>query len=499
MTESEILTSGMVGKAVRILFDDSWASLSKTVVFRAGEICRVAVDAGETVTIPEDVLLRPFRRLFVGVYGTDSAGTLAIPTIMAEGPMIRYGADPTADSAAEDLPVWKKLLDLIGDPALLETDAKENLVAAINEIHALLQIPCQEERGLSETVAGLLIQILCHAVYETDQRDNIDALKAELLGPGESGEPEAPEVPEVTLSRIAVSYTDGSVPVGTAVTALTGITVTAYYSDGSSRHVSGYTLSGNIRAGVNTVTVSYQGQSATFTVVGTGVVITEITAAYAGGEVPAGTALRDLTGITVIAYYSDGSSQEVTDYSLTGTVAAGSNTITVIYHSKTATFSVTGFALPERTLTGIVAEYNGDAVIVGTPVTALLTKVTIMAEYSDGSSESVTGFTLSGELANVGNNTITVSYAGMSATFTVPASAAGITLSHISAEYTGGPVAVGTNVNDLSGLVVRIHYSDGNSTTASSYTLSGTIGEGNNTITVTWGGQTTTFVVVGVA
>jgi hypothetical protein len=72
----------------------------------------------------------------------------------------------------------------------------------------------------------------------------------------------------VTLLSISGSYSGGSVPVGTSVNALTGITVTAHYSDGSSAPVTGYTLSGTIGEGNNTVTVSYEGKTATFTVVG---------------------------------------------------------------------------------------------------------------------------------------------------------------------------------------------------------------------------------------
>lgn len=73
------------------------------------------------------------------------------------------------------------------------------------------------------------------------------------------------------------------------------------------------------------------------------------------------------------------------------------------------------------------------------------------------------------------------------------------TLSSISAVYTGGDVAVGTAVNSLAGITVTAAYSDGSTTTVTGYTLSGTIAEGSNTITVSYGGMTTTFTVTGVA
>ncbi|MGN9152757.1 bacterial Ig-like domain-containing protein [Bariatricus sp. HCP3S3_E12] len=72
----------------------------------------------------------------------------------------------------------------------------------------------------------------------------------------------------VTLQSISATYTGGDVAVGTALTSLTGITVTAHYSDGSTANVTGYTLSGTIAEGSNTITVSYGGKTTTFTVVG---------------------------------------------------------------------------------------------------------------------------------------------------------------------------------------------------------------------------------------
>ena len=72
------------------------------------------------------------------------------------------------------------------------------------------------------------------------------------------------------------------------------------------------------------------------------------------------------------------------------------------------------------------------------------------------------------------------------------------TLTGISATYTGGNVVVGTAVTELIGIVVTANYSDGSIATVTEYTLSGDIAEGENTVTVTYAGFTTTFTVVGV-
>ena len=72
-------------------------------------------------------------------------------------------------------------------------------------------------------------------------------------------------------------------------------------------------------------------------------------------------------------------------------------------------------------------------------------------------------------------------------------------LSSISATYSGGDVTVGTNLTDLTGIIVTATYSDNSTAAVTDYALSGTINEGTNTITVTYQGKTTTFIVNGVA
>ena len=73
---------------------------------------------------------------------------------------------------------------------------------------------------------------------------------------------------EIKLSSISATYTGGEVATGTVLSNLTGITVTATYSDGTNKTVTGYSLSGEILEGENTITVSYGGKTTTITVTG---------------------------------------------------------------------------------------------------------------------------------------------------------------------------------------------------------------------------------------
>ena len=66
----------------------------------------------------------------------------------------------------------------------------------------------------------------------------------------------------------------------------------------------------------------------------------------------------------------------------------------------------------------------------------------------------------------------------------------------ISAVYSGGAVPEGTSLNALkTDLTVTAHFDDQTTQTVTNYTLSGTLTEGTSTITVSYGGKTTTFTV----
>jgi hypothetical protein len=107
------------------------------------------------------------------------------------------------------------------------------------------------------------------ASYTEDPTAAYSAFKA-AFGIEDTGEeePDEPDTPTVTLTSISATYSGGDVAVGTALTDLTGITVTVTYSDGSTAAVTDYTLSGEIAEGSNTITVSYNGKTTTFVVIG---------------------------------------------------------------------------------------------------------------------------------------------------------------------------------------------------------------------------------------
>ena len=126
--------------------------------------------------------------------------------------------------------------------------------------------------GLTTAQINALDGMFKMCAYTGDASKAYSAFKT-AFGIGGSGggtvEPDEPDTPTKTLTSISAVYSGGSVTVGTAVTMLTGVMVTAHYSDGSAATVTGYTLSGTIAEGNNTVTVTYQGKTTAFTVTGT--------------------------------------------------------------------------------------------------------------------------------------------------------------------------------------------------------------------------------------
>lgn len=145
----------------------------------------------------------------------------------------------------------------------------ENGIEAISE--QMEELPNDNSgTGLSTEAINKLEEVGNYLAFTTANggtkwRELIAILRNSSSG-GDSGE--EPNVPEITLVNISATYTGGNVTVGTSVNSLTGLTVKATYSDGSTSNVTGYTLSGTIVEGDNTIVVSYGGKTTTFTVTG---------------------------------------------------------------------------------------------------------------------------------------------------------------------------------------------------------------------------------------
>lgn len=171
-------------------------------------------------------------------------------------------------------------------------------------------------------------------------------------------------VAQATLVNISAVYTpSGTVYDSDSLDSLKDdLVVTALWDNGTTSEIPGsdYTLSGTLETGTSTITVSYGGKETTFAVTVVGLV--SISAVYTqSGTVYDTDSLDDLKAdLVVTANYSDSSTQTITDYTLSGTLAEGTSTITVSYGGKTTTFNVTVSERQYEYITnGLIARYDG--------------------------------------------------------------------------------------------------------------------------------------------
>lgn len=191
---------------------------------------------------------------------------------------------------------------------------------------------------MTDDIKQNILNCFAHVAWADDHgQDYYDALYAALY-------------PPVYLVALEAHYTQsGPVYQGDSLDSLkSDLVVVAHYSDYSSIIVpsTDYTLSGVLLQGVSHITVLYGGETATFTVNVSAVpTVIALNAVYTqSGTVYDTDSLDSLKAdLVVTATYADSTSGVVpsANYTLSGTLTAGTSTITVSYGGVTDTFNVT--------------------------------------------------------------------------------------------------------------------------------------------------------------
>lgn len=302
------------------------------------------------------------------------------------------------------------------------------------------------------------------------------------------------EAAQKRLSSITAVYTGDTVLVGHSID-LEKLTVMGLYTDGSYVKLKDYVLTTYVvsKKGDNKFTVYAEGVTGEFTVKGKEVL--RLSAYYQETSMTIGERL-DSEKITVYAYYSDGSTEKVTDYVLSHTIVGvvGMNEFTVIYEGVTTKFGVTG--KEERKPRSMYARYSGPSVIVGNAPKRDDFYVSIF--YNDNTTERITEFELTPAVVqNEGSNVMIVSYGELSAEVKVQGLAK--TVRSITAEYTGFPVVVGKTVA-TEDIKVTATFNDGTKDTVTNFTLSSSViyKVGDNVVTVFCDGKMAHINVRGV-
>ncbi len=205
-------------------------------------------------------------------------------------------------------------------------------------------------------------------------------------------------------------------------------------------------------------------------------------------------------GVKVEAVYSDGTVVDVTAEAVIGTAdtaEAGTKTVTVTYAGQTASFDVTVKAV-EVVSIEIETEPANKEYFVGQTLNTDGLKV--VATYNNGTTAEITEYAVDTTVLDVaGTKTVTVTYAGQTASFDVTVKAVELT----SIEFTA-PNKTVYNLNeelDLDGMLVKAIYSDGTSAdvTAKATVNADLTTAGTKTVTVTYEGHSASFEIEVVA
>ena len=150
------LTTGSVGVEVVFHFSDDWAAApARIAVFRgSGQTVDVAL-LEDSCTVPPEVLTQPGSTLTIGVYGTDGAGTVVIPTVYAEAGQIKRGAEP---SGIEPTPTTQPLIDQLLAAAQAARDAAdeaERLAKSVKDAADAGEFDGEDGNGIWWTVSRI--------------------------------------------------------------------------------------------------------------------------------------------------------------------------------------------------------------------------------------------------------------------------------------------------------------------------------------------------------
>ncbi len=341
--------------------------------------------------------------------------------------------------------------------------------------------------------------------------DNKPQAPVDLVNPGSYtvtltvGEPQ-PAVESIAVTR----QPDKTVYQQGEALDLTGMEITAFYSDDTTKvmavtpdMVSGYDPQ---KIGAQPLTVTYEGKTTTFVVT---VEEPVVPVSIAVTKQPAKTVYRwgemlDLTGMEITAFYSDNATQKVpvTSDMVSGynPYKAGPQSLTVTYEGKTTTFVVT---VEEQVIpVSIAVTSRPDKTDYQWGEALDLTGMEITVYYSDDTTKvvPVTSDMVSGyDPYNAGQQTLTVSCEGQITTFVVTVNEPVVLESIAVTKQPDKTAYLRGEALDLMGMEITAFYSD-DSSKAVPVTLAMVSGYdpqkiGQQPLTVTYEGKTTTFVV----
>ena len=197
-------------------------------------------------------------------------------------------------------------------------------------------------------------------------------------------------VPGKVVESISANYLGSELYIGSTIPA-GKVEVYAYFSDGSFEKVRNFVLTSTTveKAGMNTISVVYNGKVANIYVNGKEpLAIEELIAYYVGKPVIVGNDISK-NDFEVQALYNDGTLKPIQNFNISPTVVEqeGDNDITVTYGNMETVVQVYG---ETRYITEMRARYTGAGVIVGQKVPR--EEIEVIVTYNDGSDEEIDNY-----------------------------------------------------------------------------------------------------------
>ena len=247
------------------------------------------------------------------------------------------------------------------------------------------------------------------------------------------------------------------------------------------------------------VTVTYEGRTTSFPVTVTAQPVLDTIwldlptkVSYYVGET------LDLSGLVVYAAFDGAPGVVVTDYEV-GAVdmsTVGTKTVFIYYQNKTTSFDVTVSVKPAD-LTGIAITTKPTKVSYVAGDKLNTAGMVVTASYSDNTTKPVTDYTVAADLSAAGTKTVTVTYQGKTATFSVTVVAKAVTAIAVTKKPTKVSYVQGDALN-TAGMQLTLTYNNGAKQVVSSgFKASANLNTAGSAVkvTVTYGGKTAAYTV----
>lgn len=102
----DYITTGSIGIPVSFSLSADFTGLSNIAVFRGSGVAVDVILTDNSCVVPPETLATAGGELWVGVYGRNADGTIAIPTVWAGAFTIALGAVPSGVDPSEPTPDW---------------------------------------------------------------------------------------------------------------------------------------------------------------------------------------------------------------------------------------------------------------------------------------------------------------------------------------------------------------------------------------------------------